>query len=87
MRMNVRPIPTVSDRINEIRALTAKIVDHEILPHETELWVGRRGADADDAARRRAHDLRAGVRDKVKQAGLWAPHLPTEYGAAGLSFL
>jgi len=87
VRMNVRPIPTISDRINEIRELTAKIVNHEILPHESELWVGRRGGDATDAARRRAHELRAGVRDKVKQAGLWAPHLPTEYGGAGLSFL
>jgi acyl-CoA dehydrogenase len=27
------------------------------------------------------------VREKVKQAGLWAPHLPPEYGGSGLSFL
>ncbi len=87
MRMNVRPIPTVSERINQIRELTARIVNHEILPHESELWVGRRGASADEAARRRAHELRAQVREKVKQAGLWAPHLPREYGGAGLTFL
>ena len=86
MRMNVHPIPTASERINEIRALTAKIVNHEILPHESELWAGRR-SDATDATRRRGHELRAGVREKVKQAGLWAPHLPTEYGGAGLGFL
>jgi acyl-CoA dehydrogenase len=87
MRMNVRPIPTVSDRINQIRELTARIVNHEILPHERELWVGRRGGEANDAARARAHELRENVRRKVKQAGLWAPHLPKEYGGAGLGFL
>jgi acyl-CoA dehydrogenase len=85
--MNVHPIPTVSDRINQIRELTAKIVNHEILPNENELWVGRRGGEATNGARQRAHDLRAGIRDKVKQAGLWAPHLPREYGGAGLNFL
>jgi hypothetical protein len=31
MRMNVEPIPTVSDRINEIRQLTARIVNDEIV--------------------------------------------------------
>ena len=87
MRMNVRPIPTVSDRINQIRERTAKIVNHEILPHESELWVGRRGGETSDADRHRAHELRTGIRAKVKEAGLWAPHLPTEYGGAGLGFL
>jgi len=87
MRMNVRPISTASDRINQIRELTARIVNHEILPHEKDLWVGRRGGEANEASRRRAHELRAGVREKVKQAGLWAPHLPKEYGGAGLNFL
>ena len=41
MRMNVQPIPTVSERINEIRALTAQIVNKEILP-EREPALGRR---------------------------------------------
>ena len=31
LQMNVQPIPTVSDRINEIRALTAE-VGHQYLP-------------------------------------------------------
>ena len=87
MRMNVKPIPTVSDRINEIRQLTATIVNNEILPNENMRWgaaAGKRFTDADrvDWAR-----LRGGIKDKVRQAGLWAPHLPTEYGGAGLSFL
>jgi len=37
-----------------------------------------------DAERRTAHELRESVKAKVKQAGLWAPHLPPEYGGAGL---
>ena len=44
MRMNVQPIPTVSDRINEIRLLTATIVNKEILPNENMLWAWRTDA-------------------------------------------
>ena len=32
-------------------------------------------------------ELRADIKQKVKDAGLWAPHLPTEYGGMGLDFL
>ena len=84
--MNVQPIPNVSDRINQIRLLTAEIVNKEILPHENELWAARRPG-APEATRRRARELRDGIKAKVKQAGLWAPHLPEEYGGCGLSFL
>ncbi len=85
--MNVRPVPGLTDRINELRSLTARIVNEEILPNENRLWIheGRRpysDADVKESARLREH-----VRDRVKQAGLWAPHLPQEYGGAGLSFL
>ena len=40
MQMNVKPIPTLDARINEIRALTAKIVNQDILPNEKKLWAG-----------------------------------------------
>ncbi len=87
MAMNVQAIPTVSDRINEVRALTAEIVNKEILPHENLLWASRTNphlteSDLDEARQRREH-----VKATVRQAGLWAPHLPTEYGGAGLDFL
>ena len=36
---------------------------------------------------RLARELRHEIQQKVKQAGLWAPHLPEEYGGAGLDFL
>jgi len=86
MQMNVNPIPTLDPRINEIRDLTARIVNREILPNERKLWLGRR-PDASAEERQAARQLRASIKPKVKQAGLWAPHLPPEYGGAGLSFL
>ena len=88
MAMKVEPIPNVSERINEIRGLTARIVNEEILPHENMLWASRiEGQRLTDADREEARELRRHIREVVKQAGLWAPHLPEEYGGAGLTFL
>jgi acyl-CoA dehydrogenase len=86
MQMNVKPIPTLAPRINEIRELTANIVNREILPNEKALWAGWRDG-AGDEAKRAGRELRESVKQKVKAAGLWAPHLPPEYGGAGLGFL
>ena len=86
MAMNVNTIPTVDDRINEIRLRTAEIVNQDILPNENKLWVWREdGADPD--ARREARELRLQIQEKVKKGGLWAPHLPEEYGGMGLDFM
>jgi acyl-CoA dehydrogenase len=87
LQMNVRPIPNASDRINEVRALTAQIVNREILPNENLLWAERRGDRVTDADREIARKTRQAIKDKVRQAGLWAPHLPAEYGGADLDFL
>jgi len=87
MLMNVKPIETASERINEIRSLTATIVNNEILPHENMLWGQRAGVQYTDADLEEARGLREHIKATVKQAGLWAPHLPEEYGGAGLSFL
>jgi len=87
MAMNVQPIPNVSDRINEIRMLTAEIVNKEILPYENALFGWRRDGTFGEADRERAREIRERIRERVKEAGLWAPHLPEEYGGAGLSFL
>ena len=86
MKMNVKPVPTLDPRINEIRTLTARIVNEHILPNERKLWVVRSSGTTDEA-RREARELRESIKEKVKQAGLWAPHLPEEYGGCGLSFL
>jgi acyl-CoA dehydrogenase len=87
MRMNIQSIPTVSDRINEIRLLTAKIVNKEILPNENALWAWRTDGRLTQREVEDARQLREEIKAKVKQAGLWAPHLPEEYGGSGLNFL
>ena len=38
MPMNCKPIPTLDERINDIRARTAQIVNEDILPNESGLW-------------------------------------------------
>jgi acyl-CoA dehydrogenase len=87
MRMNVHPIPTLDERVNEIRQLTASIVNKEILPNENFLWIWRRGGRFTESDVKQAHELRENIKAKVKEAGLWAPHLPPQYGGAGLDFL
>jgi acyl-CoA dehydrogenase len=91
MAMNVKPIPTLDERINDIRLRTAGIVNEWILPNESKIWSFRRGNHASDEdreqARKVATELRAEIKQQVKRAGLWAPHLPKEYGGMGLDFL
>jgi acyl-CoA dehydrogenase len=91
MSINVTPIPGLDPTINDIRRRTADFINTEILPHEEVLWRSRRGAeqDGDDGvdARRQSLELREKVKAKVAEAGLWAPHLPAEYGGMGLDFL
>ncbi len=87
MLMNVQPIPSVSERINEVRALTAQIVNKEILPNENLLWARRTNTRLTPDDMEQARELREHIKAVVKQAGLWAPHLPVEYGGAGLDFL
>ena len=86
MPITVTAVPTLPDHVNDVRLRTAKIVNDEILPRDTELWPQRRAnpTKEDYAA---AHDAREAVRAAVRAAGLWAPHLPKEYGGAGLDFL
>jgi acyl-CoA dehydrogenase len=87
MTMNVQPIPTLDARINEIRLSTAAIVNEHILPNENKLWAFRRGTETDPAERDEARAMRRDIQQRVKKAGLWAPHLPKEYGGMGLDFL
>jgi acyl-CoA dehydrogenase len=86
MPMNCKPIPTLDERINDIRMRTAEIVNNDILPNERKLWATRREGES-WSDRTETLELRAAVKEKVKKAGLWAPHLPKEYGGMGLDFL
>ena len=38
MVMNVKPVPTLDDVVNEVRLATAEIVNNDILPFEDRLW-------------------------------------------------
>src|SRR5690348_1412880 len=88
MSINVTPIPTLDERINDIRLRTAAIINEHILPNEAALWNrGRSGEEITDEARAEARLLREQVKEKVRSEGLWAPHLPQEYGGMGLDFL
>ncbi len=85
--MTVQPIPNVSERINDIRLLTAEIVNKEILPNESMLWRAHSGEPIQPADLEEVKEVRTHIKKTVQQAGLWAPHLPEEYGGAGLDFL
>jgi len=86
MAMNCKPVPTLDERINDIRCRTAEIVNQDILPDEHRLWAARQEGESMEH-RREVLELRAAIKEKVKKAGLWAPHLPKEYGGMGLDFL
>ena len=84
--MNCKPIPTLDERINDIRGRTAEIVNNDIIPNEGRLWASRREGES-FTDRTAILELRADIKEKVKKAGLWAPHLPKEYGGMGLDFM
>ena len=86
MPINVTPIAGLSDDINDIRLRTARIVNEKILPNEALLWHAR-GSDVTEAERAEAKTLRLQIQEKVKAEGLWAPHLPPEYGGMGIDFM
>ena len=75
--MDIKPIAGLDNRINDIRLMTARIVNEEIIPAEPVLYKG-----GEEAEERRAH-----IREKVREQGLWAPHLPEDYGGMGVGFL
>ena len=88
MSMNVKPVPTLDNEINEIRLATAEIINQQILPLEGKLWGWLSdSANAPNEVVAEGKALRRQVQEKVKEAGLWAPHLPREFGGMGLSFL
>jgi acyl-CoA dehydrogenase len=85
MPINVSAIADVPEHVNDVRLRTAEFINAEILPREDDLFAARRSNDK--AVRESAKALREEVKAKVKKAGLWAPHLPQEYGGMGLDFL
>lgn len=76
--MQVAPIPDLDPEINQVREATANVVTRYIIPNEEILF-----ERASDEAMRLRHE----IQENVKKAGLWAPHLPKEYGGMGIGFL
>ncbi|XOV83127.1 MAG: acyl-CoA dehydrogenase family protein [bacterium] len=88
MAMNIKPIPTLDSEVNDIRMATAEIVNNEIVPNEKRLWGWLAdSANATNEVKAEATELRHEIQNKVKNANLWAPHLPKEFGGMGISFL
>ena len=75
--MQISPIPTLSDEINDIRTRTANIVAEKIIPNEREIY-----SKSDNSS-----SIRKEIREEVKKEKLWAPHLPEEYGGMGIGFM
>ena len=75
--MQISPISTLSEEINDIRLRTADIVANRIIPNEGVIYAGG------DKSKK----LRKEINEEVKKQGLWAPHLPQEYGGMGNGFL
>ena len=75
--MQIAPIPTLSKEINDIRLRTADIVGNKIIPNEGVIYSGGE----------KSAKIRKDIREEVKKQGLWAPHLPEEYGGMGNGFL
>ena len=64
--MQISPIPTLSEDINDIRTRTANIVAEKIIPNEREIYSKSENASS----------LRNEIRKEVQKEKLWAPHLP-----------
>ena len=63
------------------------LASHAARLGEDKLWQYHGNSEVSDSARRQSHELREKIKAKVWEAGLWAPHLPREYGGMGLDFL
>src|SRR5207237_4547495 len=64
---------TLPDDVQKVRARVREFMEHEV-------------ASAEDRMRREGHWRRgyAELRERAKTAGLWAPHMPREWGGMGL---
>jgi acyl-CoA dehydrogenase len=69
MSMNVKVIPTLDERINDLRIRTAEIVNKWILPNEAKLWGLRRDGATSDRERRQAVQLREESRRSCGRPG------------------
>ena len=67
---------TFPPEIDEIRMKVRAFMDAEVRPAEDKV--------GDDADRRAWRDVIVALRGKAREAGLWLPHMPPEWGGMGL---
>ena len=70
---------TLPPAVEEARSTIRKFLDNEVRPVEERLRSGGRSADW-------RGELKT-LRDKAKEWGVWAPHMPAEFGGMGLGAL
>ena len=87
MPITVTPIAGLSDDINDIRLRTARIVNEKILPNEAVALARPAAARSARPSGPRPRPCASEIQAKVKAEGLWAPHLPPEYGGMGIDFM
>ena len=90
MPMNVQSIPTLSDRVNQIRLLTAEIVNKRDPPQREQALGGRaamaRSLESDREAETKLAICATRSKHKVKQAGCGRRTFPRSTVAAGSAF-
>jgi acyl-CoA dehydrogenase len=69
---------TLPPELAELRSRVRAFMDQEVLPNE-------RAIVAED--RRRQYDTLHALQRRAREAGLWTPHLPAEYGGRGLGVM
>ena len=69
---------TLTPELEDIRLRVRVFIDEVVKPAEANL------AHASDSDRRGYVKLLVGLRAQAKEAGMWLPHMPTEYGGMGL---
>jgi len=67
---------TISEPILDLVAAVRRFVDEEVIPVERRVLEGGFGAAGPEVAR---------LRERVREMGLLAPHMPKEWGGAGLA--
>ena len=67
--MNVNPVPTLDERINDIRLRTADIVNTWILPNEAALWAYRRAAEPDEVGPQAVPRVAGGDQERGQEGG------------------
>jgi len=69
---------SLPDKVRQVVQTLRPFVDEEIVPLERRLFAEGFGAILEDLAR---------LRGRVREMGLFSPHLPADWGGAGLSLL